>query len=68
LRLIAAINAEGAPFEAIMGLPAWQIEQMSGYIEMFNGSPLPGPLEARAAAAARAALASQDASGTPPPT
>ena len=51
LRLISAISAEGIPFEAMLMVPSWQIEQMSNYFEMFNGAPLPGPLAERAAAA-----------------
>ena len=56
MRLIAAISAEGIPYEALLQVPSWQIEQMSSYFEMFNGAPLPGPLAARAAAALAALL------------
>jgi hypothetical protein len=44
MRLIATINAEGIPFEAVVKLPAWIIEQMSGYIDSFGGAPPPLPL------------------------
>ena len=44
LRLISAISAEGVPFEALVHVPSWQIDQMSGYLDSFNGAPLPVPL------------------------
>jgi hypothetical protein len=44
MRLIAAINAEGIPYEAVVKLPAWIIEQMGTYIDSFGGAPPPLPL------------------------
>ncbi len=61
LRLISGISQEGIPFEALMLVASWQIEQMSHYLEMFNGAPLPGPL-VQYAAAVRAASAPPAAS------
>jgi hypothetical protein len=46
LRLISAISEEQVPFEALLNVPTWQIEQMSGYFESFSGAPLPDPLRA----------------------
>ena len=50
LRLISILSAEQVPYEALTlpspdGLPAHLLEQMSGYLDMFGGAPLPGPLE-----------------------
>jgi hypothetical protein len=42
LRLIAAVNEEGIPYEALRRLPIWLIEQMSVYLAAFIGAPLPG--------------------------
>ena len=44
LRLIANISAEGVPYEALLDLPAWVVDQMSNYLDGFNGAPLPLPL------------------------
>lgn len=46
LRLIAAISAEGIPYEALLLAPSWQIDQMSSYFEAFSGAQMPGPLAA----------------------
>ena len=45
LRLIAAVSVEQVPYEALRFMPAYLVEQMSGYLDMFGGAPLPGPLE-----------------------
>lgn len=45
LRLIATVSAESIPYEAVQSAPAWMLEQMSNYLDMFGGAPLPGPLE-----------------------
>jgi hypothetical protein len=47
LRLIANISGEGVPYEALSGLPAWIVDQMSSYLDSFNGAPLPIPLRPR---------------------
>jgi hypothetical protein len=57
LRLIATISEEGIPFEALLKVSSWQIDQISSYFDSFNGAPLPGPLAARAAAEAAAVQA-----------
>ena len=44
LRMVSAISAETIPYEALLSVPSWQIEQMSNYFESFSGAPLPGPL------------------------
>lgn len=44
LRLIAEINAEGIPYDALRGLPHWVVDQMSNYIDSFLGAPPPIPL------------------------
>jgi hypothetical protein len=44
-RLIGIVSAEGIPYEAIILLPTWLIEQMSGYMDAFAGAPAPDPLE-----------------------
>jgi len=46
LRLISAISEEQIPFDALLKVPTWQVEQMTGYFESFSGAPLPGPLRA----------------------
>ena len=65
LRLISIINLEGVPYEAITQLPAYLVDQMASYVDMFGGAPLPDPLEEwRREQAARATTASAE----PPPT
>jgi hypothetical protein len=59
LKLISAVSAEEVPFEVLAQVPAWQIEQMSNYFELFTGSPLPDPL--RLAAERRSETTSQAA-------
>ena len=49
LRLIAAISAEGVPYEALLSLPAWVVDQMANYFDSFTG-PLPIPLRQEASA------------------
>ena len=44
LRMVANISAEGVPYEALLGLPAWVVDQMSQYLDSFSGAPLPLPL------------------------
>lgn len=44
LRLIAAISGEGVPYEALLDLPSWVCDQMSEYLDSFNGAPAPAPL------------------------
>ena len=59
LRLISAISLEGVPYDALLGVPAYLIEQMSAYLDMFGGAPLPDPLEQwRSEQAERAKVAS----------
>jgi hypothetical protein len=58
LRLISAISGETIPYEALLSVPAWQIEQMSQYFESFSGSPLPDPLAPNATADVSAGSAS----------
>jgi hypothetical protein len=60
MRLIGVVSLEEVPFEAVINIPSWQIEQMSNYFETFNRAPMPGPL-AEWDAAARAASKSQAA-------
>jgi hypothetical protein len=55
LRLISAISEEAIPFEVLLKIPSWQIEQMTGYFESFSGAPLPDPLRFRAESAALSA-------------
>jgi hypothetical protein len=50
LRMISAVSAEAVPFEALLKVPAWQIEQMTNYFESFSGAPLPDPLRLAAEA------------------
>jgi hypothetical protein len=44
LRLISAVSAEGVPYEVLWQLPAWMVDQMSSYLDSFNGAPMPSPL------------------------
>jgi hypothetical protein len=44
LRMISSISGEGVPYEALLLLPAWMVDQMSGYLDSFNGAPPPLPL------------------------
>jgi len=46
LRLIEAINVERVPYGALREMPAFVVEQIGSYFDMFMGAPLPGPLEA----------------------
>jgi hypothetical protein len=46
LRLIAGVSVEQIPHEALRLMPAYLVEQMTGYLDMFGGAPLPGPLAA----------------------
>ena len=50
LRIIAAISGEGVPYEALLSLPSWIVEQMSRYLDSFNGNPPPLPLQVPAPA------------------
>jgi hypothetical protein len=63
LRLIEAVSAEQVPYEQLKLVPAAVVEQMSAYLDLFGGAPLPDPLEAwqaerRARQAAATALSS----------
>lgn len=67
LQLIAGLSVEGVPYEAIAqigsdGLPAYLVEQMTAYLDMFGGAPMPGPL----AAWRDARIAMAKAEQTPP--
>lgn len=57
LRLIACLSAEGVPYEALAALPDYLVQQMSNYIDMFGGAPLPDPLESWRAEQVAARLA-----------
>lgn len=50
LRLISAVSAENVPYEALINLPVYLVDQMGAYMDLFGGAPLPGPLEAWRAA------------------
>lgn len=65
LRLIAELSAEGIPYEALAqsgagGLPSHIVEQISGYLDLFGGAPIPGPLAAWQAEMQAKAGAAQD--------
>ena len=51
LRMISAISGEQVPYEALVDLPAWIVNQMSNYIDSFNGAPPPIPLRPTRSAA-----------------
>lgn len=74
LQLIAGISIEAVPYEALAqlgsdGLPAYLLDQMSSYLDMFGGAPFPGPLvewnNARIASAKAEAAAKAAAEQTP---
>lgn len=65
LRLISAVSVEQIPYEALMMIPAYMVDQMGSYVDMFGGAPLPAPLEAWRAA--RVAAAKVDAGLSPAP-
>ena len=70
LRLISAVSGEVIPYEALQGLPHYIVEQMDAYLNLFGGSPYPGPLQEwmeKRAAAERANAAELTAAGTPAP-
>ena len=59
LQLIATVSVESVPYEALVMLPAYLVEQMGSYMDLFGGAPLPSPLEAwrqERVAAAKAAI------------
>lgn len=76
LRLIAELSLEGIPYEALAqagpnGVPQYIIEQITAYLDLFGGAPVPGPLEqwraeltAKMQAEADAKAAAVQASGT----
>ncbi len=57
LRLISTVSVEQVPYEALRSLPAYIVEQMGLYLDVFGGAPLPDPLEAWRVARAEAAKA-----------
>lgn len=59
LRLISAVSVEAVPYEALVTLPAYLVDQMGAYLDLFGGAPLPGPLVEWQAARIAAAKAEQ---------
>jgi hypothetical protein len=49
LRLISTISSEHVPYEALLNLPAWLVDQMGQYLDSFTGAPPPLPLRRPAA-------------------
>lgn len=45
LNLISAVSAESVPVSALRQVDTAVINQMARYFDMFDGAPLPGPLQ-----------------------
>lgn len=61
LQLIAKVSVEQIPYEALPALPAYLVEQMGSYMDLFGGAPLPSPLEDWRAACVASAKADAEA-------
>jgi hypothetical protein len=55
LRLIEKVSAEQVPYDALVNVPAWIIDQIGRYMEAFTAAPMPYPLPPASASAAPAA-------------
>jgi len=66
LRLIECVNVEGVPYEALCQLPAYLALQMGAYMDEFEGTPAPDPLEAWRKARSEAAEAEAATPATSP--
>ncbi len=67
LRLIEAVSIERVPYDVLKTLSAYQIMQMSDYLDLFTGVPPPDPLAAwQAARRAQAAAAADGATPASP--
>lgn len=54
LRLVEKVSDEKIPYDVLVHVPAWIMDQISRYMEAFTNAPMPYPL-ARLAAGAPAA-------------